>query len=261
MDERGRPLPERGLRAVRDASPAGHGAGHGAGRPAAAAVRTWQLSEIDLFADLSAAEMQAIADAAPMRRVARGTIVHSPVRPVDLLHIVKEGRVRTFRAAVDGRALTTAILEPGMLFGQMPAMGLRMDDSYAEVLEPGVLCVMTTADVRRLLFSDLRIVGRLTALLGARLAELETRLADTVLKTVPARICSTLATLAGSPPEPVRLTHDQLADLVGTTRETTTKVLGDLRARSYVRLRRGRIDVLDPLAVLELAERPADLLR
>lgn len=221
--------------------------------PSRTAVRAWQLSEMDLFADLSEAEMQAIADAAPMRQVARGTLVYSPSRPVELLFIVKAGRVRTYRTAVDGRSLTTAIVGPGQLFGQMPMMGLRMDDSYAEMLEPGVLCVMTPADVQRLLFSDLRIVNRLTALLGGRLAELETRLTDTVLKPVAARICSTLATLAGSPPAPVRLTHDQLADLVGTTRETTTKVLGDLRARSYVRLRRGRIDVLDPVAVLELA--------
>ncbi|WP_088288214.1 Crp/Fnr family transcriptional regulator [Kineosporia sp. A_224] len=219
------------------------------------AVRTWQLSELDLFADLSAAEMQAIGDAAPMRQVARGTLVWSPSRPVELLFIVKQGRVRTYRTAADGRSLTTAIVGPGQLFGQMPVMGLRMDDGYAEMLDAGVLCVMSTADVQRLLFTDLRIVARITALLGGRLAELETRLTDTVLKPVAARICSTLATLAGSPPSPVRLTHDQLADLVGTTRETTTKVLGDLKARSYVRLRRGRIDVLDPVALLELASR------
>lgn len=217
-------------------------------------ARTWRLSEMDLFADLSAAEMQAIADAAPMRDVARGALLYAPHRPVEVLYILKRGRVRVYRTAVDGRSLTIAIVTPGQLFGQMPLLGQRMDDSYAQMLEPGVICLMSRADVRRLLFTDERIVARITALLGARLAELETRLADTVLKSVPARICSTLATLAGSPPAPVRLTHDQLADLVGTTRETTTKVLGDLRERHLIRLRRGRIDVLDPVAVLDLAD-------
>jgi CRP-like cAMP-binding protein len=198
---------------------------------------------MDLFADLSPAEMQAIADAAPMRHVERGTLVYSPLRPIELLCIVKQGRVRTYRTAVEGRSLTPAIVGPGMLFGQMPAVGLRMDDTYAEMIDPGVLCIMNATEIQRLLFSDIRIVSRITALLGGRLAELERRLADTALKSVPARICSTLTTLAGSPNAPVRLTHDQLADLVGTTRETTTKVLGDLRARNYIRLRRGRIDV------------------
>jgi CRP-like cAMP-binding protein len=95
------------------------------------------------------------------------------------------------------------------------------------------------------------------ALLAARVDALETRLSDTAFKPVPARICSALATLAGSPPAPVRLTHDQIADLVGTTRETTTKVLGDLRERNLTRLRRGWIDVLDPVELPGLAYRLA----
>jgi CRP-like cAMP-binding protein len=226
----------------------------GTPRRVAEVARAWRLSEMDLFADLSDAEMQAIADAAPMREVARGALLYAPHRPVEVLFIVKAGRVRVYRTAIDGRSLTTAIVTPGQLFGQMPILGQRMDDSYAEMLDPGVLCLMSRADVGRLMFGDTRIVARVTALLGARIAELEARLTDTVLKTVPARICSTLATLAGSPPAPVRLTHDQIADLVGTTRETTTKVLGDLRDRHHIRLRRGRIDVLDPVAVLELAD-------
>jgi CRP-like cAMP-binding protein len=154
---------------------------------------------------------------------------------------------------MDGRSLTTAIVTPGQLFGHMPSLGQRLGDSYAQMLEPGLICWLTDRDVRRLLFSDPRVVARVTSLLGHRVADLETRLADTVLKPVPARVCSTLATLAGSPPTPVRLTHDQLADLVGATRETVTKVLGELRERGLIRLRRGRIDVVDPVAVLELA--------
>lgn len=217
-------------------------------------ARAWRLSEMDLFADLSATEMQAIADAAPMRKVDRGVLLYAPHRPVEVLHIVKAGRVRVYRTASDGRSLTTAIVGPGELFGQMPLLGQRMDDSYAQMLDPGVICLMSRADVQRLMFTDPRIVARITALLGARITVLETRLTDTALKPVPARVCSLLATLAGSPPAPVRLTHDQLADLVGTTRETTTKVLGDLRERNLVRLRRARIDVIDPVALLALAQ-------
>jgi CRP/FNR family transcriptional regulator, cyclic AMP receptor protein len=219
-----------------------------------ATARTWRLSEMDLFADLSEVEMQAIATAAPMRKVDRGVLLYAPHRPLEVLYIVKAGRVRVYRTASDGRSLTTAILGPGELFGQMPMLGQRMDDAYAQMLDPGVICLMSRTDVARLMFTDPRIVARITALLGARIANLETRLTDTALKPVPARVCSLLATLAGSPPAPVRLTHDQLADLVGTTRETTTKVLGDLRGRHLIRLRRGRVDVLDPVALLALAE-------
>lgn len=226
--------------------------GHARDRVAEVA-RTWQLSEMDLFADLSPREIRAIAEAAPMHDVPRGTLLYTPHRASDVLFIVKKGRVRVYRTASDGRSLTMSIVTPGHIFGQMPLLGQRMDGTFAEMLDAGVLCVMGAADVRRLLFSDPRIVARVAELLGARCAELESRLSDSVLKNVPARICSTLATLAGSPPSPIKLTHDQVADLVGTTRETTTRVLGDLRERHLILLRRGRIEVLDPLALLRLA--------
>lgn len=219
-------------------------------------ARTWRLSEMELFADLSPQEMERIADAAPMRPVERGALVYSPHRPVEILFILKKGRVRLYYTASDGRSLTTAIITPGELFGDMAPLGQRMGDSYAEMLEPGVLCLMSRADVQRLLLSDLRIVTRITDALGRRVGELERRLADTVLKPVPARVCAALATLAGSPPVPVRLTHEQLADLVGTTRETTTKVIGDLRERNLVKVRRGRVDVIDPVRLTELAAAP-----
>lgn len=227
--------------------------GQGRAPAAGEVLRVWQLSEFDLFADLSEDEMARIADAAPMRQAARGTLLYAPHRPVEVLFIVKRGRVRTYRTALDGRSLTTSIVNPGQLFGQMPPLGQRMGDTYAEMLEDGLVCVMNRVDVTRLLLTDLRIVARITDLLGARVDQLEQRLVDTALKPVPARICSTLATLAGSPPVPVRLTHEQLADLVGTTRETTTKVLGDLRDRHLIRLRRGRIEVLDPVRLVELS--------
>lgn len=237
--------------------------GAGAGRPDPSPpsgvldqARIWRLSELDLFADLSPEEMQRIAEAAPMRPVERGALVYAPHRPLEILFIVKKGRVRLYRTAADGRSLTTAIIVPGELFGEMPPMGQRMGDAYAEMLEPGVLCLMSRLDVQRLLLSDLRIVARITDLLGRRVGELEQRLADTVLKPVPARVCAALATLAGSPPEPVRLTHEQLADLVGTTRETTTKVIGDLRERNLVKVRRGRIEIVDPVRLVELATTP-----
>lgn len=98
--------------------------------------------------------------------------------------------------------------------------------------------------VDRLLLSDPRIAARIAEILGRRIAELENRLSDTVLKTAPDRIASALARMADRDGASIRLTHEQLADLVGTTRETVTKVLGDLADRGLVQLRRGRIVVI-----------------
>jgi CRP/FNR family transcriptional regulator, cyclic AMP receptor protein len=115
------------------------------------------------------------------------------------------------------------------------------------------VCVMGRHDVQRFLLSDARIAARITAILGERLVELERRLSDTVFKSVPQRIATTLAMLAGQERRygvgtratVVALTHEQVAALVGTSRETATKILDDFADRGLIRLGRGRITLLD----------------
>lgn len=226
-------------------------------RNAAVADPTWCMSEVDIFCDLSAAEMKAIATAAPRKNYSAGEVVYSPDKPVQALFILKSGRVRIFRISVDGRALTTAIITPGTVFGEMELLGQRMYGNYAEAMEESVICVMSRADVNRFLLADPRIATRIAEILGRRLGEMERRLSDTVFKSVPQRIATTLVTLSaeqrrlGVPPtrQVVGLTHDQIAALVGASRETATKILGDFADRGLIRLGRARITILDPAGI------------
>jgi CRP-like cAMP-binding protein len=169
---------------------------------------------------------------------------------VETLFILKRGRIRIFRVSEDGRALTTAIIEPGTIFGEMVAVGQQMHGSFAEAMDEVVVCVMGRPDVRRLLLGDPRIAARIAETMGRRLGELEQRLSDAVFKSVPERVAGTVATLAEGRSRlrggQVRITHEQLAALAGTSRETTTKVLGDLAGQGLIALGRGRITVLDP---------------
>ncbi len=117
-------------------------------------------------------------------------------------------------------------------------------------------------DVRSVLLADPPVATRIIAGLGRRLADVEQRLADSVLKSAPQRLAAVLCRLAstaptglfGRRPGEIRLTHEQLADLVGTTRETTTKLLGELRDAGLVQLRRGGIVVLDHAELRATAE-------
>jgi len=212
--------------------------------------RTWCMTEVDIFADLSAAEMDAMAAAAPMKTYPAGALIYTPHQPVEALFILKRGRIRIFRISGDGRALTTAIVTPGTIFGEMVIVGQQMHDSFAEALDEVVVCVMNQHDVRRLLLSDPRIAARISETLGRRIAQLEQRLSDAVFKTVPERIARALAVMATSRPltktSQVNITHEQLAALAGSSRETTTKVLGDFAQQGLIRLGRGRITIVRP---------------
>ena len=229
-------------------------------RAAANPERTWCMSEVDIFADLDEREMDAMAAAAPMKTYAAGALVYTPHQPIEALFILKRGRIRIFRVSADGRALTTAIINPGTIFGEMVIVGQQMHDSFAEALDEVVVCVMTRADVQRLLLGDQRIAARISETLGRRLAEVEQRLSEAIFKSVPERIAGALTTVATqgqtlgrSRPPQVRLTHEQLAALAGTSRETTTKVLGEFAEQGLIRLGRGQVSILDPETLRSLA--------
>lgn len=227
------------------------------------------LSEIDIFVDLSPAEVDAIGRAAPMRIYEAGALLYSPHNRVEALFILKGGRIRIFRLSPDGRALSTAIIPPGTIFGEMVLLGQQMYDNYAEALDEALVCVMHRADVHRFLLSDPRIAARIAEILGRRLRAMEQQYTDAVFKSVPQRLAATLCTLAdraesrrragrlgGGPPQ-VALTHEQIAALVGTSRETATKALGEFAEQGLVKLGRGKIVIIDRAGLAYGAGGPA----
>lgn len=228
--------------------------------PAAELDKLGYLSEVDIFQDLAPAEIAAMGKRAPMTTVPAGTVVYSPEEPGEALFILKQGRVRLYRLSPEGKAFTVAIVEAGTIFGEMAMLGQGMRDSYAEALAPCVLCLMSRHDVRTLLLGDPRIALRLTETMGRRLLEAERRLSDFAFKSLPQRVATVLVALAER--EPPRLfragrpevayTHEQLAAMVGTHRETVTKVLNNLRERGLIELRRGKVVLADPVALRAL---------
>lgn len=214
------------------------------------------LDEVDLFADLSPAELEAMHMMVPERRFGPGDLVFSQSEPVSALFVLKSGRVRIFRVAEDGKALTLAILEPGAVFGEMLLVGQRMYENYAEAIEDSVICQLTVEDVERHLVADPRIALRITKLLGEEVSRLEERLTDLALRPLAARTAKTLLTLARSAPTnalsarlghggAIRITHEQLAGLLGATREATSKTLSDFAGKDLIKQTRGRITVKD----------------
>jgi CRP-like cAMP-binding protein len=220
------------------------------------------LSEVDLFADLSPAEIEEMDRMAPSTLFRRGELLYSQAQPIRALFVLKTGRVRVFRIAEDGRAFTLAILEPGSVFGEMVLVGQRMYDSYAEAIDDALICRLGVADVERFLLADPRIAVRVARILGERVAELEDRLTDLALRPLQARVAATLLNLTRSTSSSatgrfgrslqVRLTHEQLAGVIGATREATSRVLGDFADRGLIRQGRGRIVVPDPGALRRL---------
>ena len=203
------------------------------------------LSETDLFQDMDARDLEQLERGTAMTTCQRGTVFYTPGETGEVLFILKKGRVNLYRMTAEGKKLVTATVEPGTVFGEMSMIGQGMVDSFAEASEDCTLCVMSRTDVERLIREQPSVSLRLLQLLATRLDAAEERLADVAYKSVPARIATTLLRLSGDAGNAVKLSHQDIADMVGTYRETATRILNELRAEGLIELKRMHIDIVD----------------
>lgn len=210
-----------------------------------AAQPTPCLFESELFRDLGEQEMMEIERSTTMSMCKRGTVFFAPDETGEVLFILKQGRVNLYRVTEEGKKLVTATLEPGSIFGEMSLAGQGMSGSFAEAAEDSTLCLMSKTDVQAVIQRYPSVALRLLEEMAKRLDDAEERLADVAYKSVPARIAATLLRLSGPDNKPVNMSHQDIADMVGTYRETATRILNEMRGDELVELQRMRIAVTD----------------
>lgn len=224
------------------------------------------LRDVEIFQDLTEAEVDALGERMPLKNVAARTVFYEPDEPSEVLFMIKKGRVRLFRLSADGNVITTAILEQGTFFGQLALLGQRLYGNFAEALTDCVICEISRADAKTYLIGDARIAYRIVETLGRRLLEIEQRLADAALKHVPARAAALLLQFAKKQIDArkgggeisaenleIVCTHQELAQMLGIHRETMTRTLKEFSRLNYIRLGRGRIALLDADGLLDLS--------
>lgn len=214
------------------------------------------LSELTVFQDLSPREMQELNRIITMSTVPRGRVFYRPEEPGEVLFILKEGRVQLYRISPEGKKLVITTLGPHTLFGEMALLGTKMHNTFAEAIDDCLICVMSRTDLERLILSKPQVALRILEVTGKRLREAEERLENMAFKGIPARLASLLLRLAEEQGnnEISGLTHQDLAESVGTYRETATQVLNDLKAQGLIEIGRKRIKVLDTPRLMEIAE-------
>ncbi len=214
------------------------------------------LSELAVFQDLSPREMEELNRIITISTVPKGRVFYRPEEPGEVLFILKEGRVQLYRISSEGKKLVITTLGPHTLFGEMALLGAKMHNTFAEAIEDCLICVMSRTDLERLILNKPQVALRLLDITGKRLHEAEERLENMAFKGIPARLASLLLRLSteqGSD-EITGLTHQDLAESVGTYRETATQVLNDLKAGGFIEIGRKRIKLLNREGLEMVAE-------
>jgi CRP-like cAMP-binding protein len=211
-------------------------------------TKTDYLEAVEVFQDLTASDMEKINHQTTMVTYKAGHLFYMPEDPAEVLFIIKQGRVQLYRLSTDGRKLVIAILKPGMIFGQMALIGQNLHNTFAEALDHCTICVWRRGDVERLMMTQPLVAMRLLEAMGRRVRDLEQRLEEVTYKRIPARLAGLLIRLEkehGANGVVAGYTHQSLADMLGTYRETTTQTLNEFQNRNLIRTGRKTIEILN----------------
>ena len=211
------------------------------------------LSMVDILEPLSREEIKELSRRIPDTYVEQGRILYTPQEKSEALFMLKKGRVRIYRVGPDGREFTLAVVDAGTVFGEMSLTAQRLENAYAEAMEPVVICKMRRDDLEQLVMDKPQVGLKVMSVLSERLSLAEDRMEDIALKGVPARLASFILRLIESEgvvtsegyKVPTRSTHRQLATMIGSKRETVTKAFTLLQQAGAVELKWRRIYVKD----------------
>ncbi|WP_129675558.1 Crp/Fnr family transcriptional regulator [Candidatus Chloroploca sp. Khr17] len=219
----------------------------------------------DIFRDLNPTERTEVERLIAYNVYPPGQIFHAPNEYGEQLFVLRSGRVRIYKLSPEGRALTLMVLEPVTIFGEMTMVGQWLHDTFADAMTECVIGVLGRDTLRRIIERYPQVALAFMELMGQRLQAMENKLADIAFKSVPQRLASVLLNLAGvsamaqpqpsTPPSVVRYTHQQLAEMIGSYRETVTKAIGELRESGMIRIEDEAISLIDLPRLRKLAHR------
>ncbi len=209
------------------------------------------LSMVDILEPLSREDIKELSLLIPDTHIEQGRIFYTPHERAETLFMLKKGRVKIYRVGPDGREFTLDVVGPGTVFGEMSLTAQRLENAYAEAMEPTMVCAMKREDLERLVMDKPQVGLKVMSVLSERLSRAEDRMEDMALKEVPARLASFILQLVESEGVvtregykiPTGYTHRQLATMIGSKRETVTKAFTLLQKAGAVKLKRRRIHV------------------
>ncbi|MGB3180054.1 MAG: Crp/Fnr family transcriptional regulator [Cyclobacteriaceae bacterium] len=180
----------------------------------------------------------------------KGEHVYFSEEPSKYIYLIAKGRIKIGGATDDGKEVTKAILGKGELFGEMALAGEQNRSDFAMALDADTtVCPMTIGDMHELMAENKSLNMKIIKLIGFRVRKLERRIESLIFKDARTRIVEFLLDLADEKGQKVgyetmvknHYTHKDIASLTGTSRQTVTTTLNDIREKNLISFDRRRI--------------------
>lgn len=216
--------------------------------------KLWYLKNCDLLERLSPEQIARLEPRCQSRKFPRGSLIYLPSDRSDSVLLLAAGRVKIYHLTADGKQAVLAIIDPGELFGELALFDQGPRQEFAEPMETATVVLIPREEVQRLMQEQPTVSLEITRLMGLRRQRVERRLKSLLFRSNRERLVHLLLELAEKYGRPaaggihldIRLSHQELASMIGSTRETVTVVLGELQAEGSVTVQRRQVILRQP---------------
>ena len=217
--------------------------------------KIWYLSRCRIFQNLTKEEIENLTKT-DMFTVKRGEKITWTDREDPLVYVVKKGGVKIIsKQPGSSRETILAILGHGELFGQMPHFGANAVETQAIALEDTTICEFLASDIESAMENHPETRQSIAKMYGQRLSRIEKRVSHLLFKHSRQRVSTIILDLLEDWSEPhpethgklvaIRVTHQDIANLAGLTRETVSVTLADFELNELITTRGRKIIVID----------------
>ena len=215
----------------------------------------WFLENVDLSSILCPTRTESLSPAHRKKDYRKGDFIFFPDDPSDKIYFLRKGKVKIGSYSTGGREIIKGLLNPGEIFGELAMFkeGTKRND-FAMALDEVEVCIMSIDDMKNMMRDDMNFSLQITLILGSKLVKTERRLESLLFKDARTRIVDFIKELASERGQRVgyetlihdfALTHQDVANLTGTSRQTVTTVLNDLRDENQIYFDRKRLLIRD----------------
>lgn len=213
----------------------------------------WYIKNCNLFSQLSASDVAELESQSRMRKLKKGEPVYLPNEQADGVLLVAQGRVKICHATPDGKQSILGFIDSGEIFGELALLGGERRDEYVEATEKTTLVLLPKQALESAIRKYPDIVLGVSKLIGTRRQRIEKRLRNLLFRSNRERVIHLLLELCEKYGElseegislNIRLSHQEMACIIGSTRETVTVVLGQLQKENLLKISRRRVTITD----------------
>jgi len=221
----------------------------------AATVSTAMLRSVPLFASFSEEPLRMLTTVVTRRSVTRGTIIMAAGDPTDSLYIILSGRLKVMMSDAEGKEVILTILSPGEFFGEMGLIDDAPRSASVIAIEPCELLAINRRDFKKCLAENFEMSMAVMRGLVRRLREADRKIGSLALLDVYGRVARLLLDMAetvdGQKMVTKRLPKQDIAKMIGASREMVSRVMKDLQMGGYIEMRGSTIVLHDTIMLRE----------